>query len=43
MYLLSNAVDKSLRPPDLSKFKNRVVQGLKNKESERTSTINTLE
>lgn len=36
-------VDKSLKPPDLSKFKQKMIQSLKNKETERTNTINNLE
>lgn len=36
-------LDKTLRPPDLSKFKSKVLQSLKNKETERTQTIANLE
>lgn len=41
--LITMLVDKSLKPPDLSKFKQKMIQSLKNKETERTNTINNLE
>ena len=36
-------VDKGMRPPDLSKFKTKMIKSLKDKQANREETIGNLE